>query len=365
MIKRALYGISWVSCILFSFLILGQSEELAVQFGTWGVPGSVVDIFLANRGVQIVTTLSVALVIGYGVPMIVARVMDLRRIAKTNGKITSARREQRTLGSLEDLVINDPLLRPHLSPVTRWASEQINANGEPHVAVHILPSDILSANQLVEQTGLIGQSRFMPKLLLAVAIVICLLILSHSSDRAFAEILSVSGTDYGTMLLGLRSATAAMAIAVFAAMLVWSVQSLLDHKVHQSSQLILRSLDKLAAHDDGDTVPLTSPRPMAALFENHQGTIDQLLAQINRKVDDAADHKLKKAALDNDEKYLNMLAALQQSMAELQSLRADVDMMNGTNLYQMPVAADGQSVGRLTSAIRALKDATASELPQL
>jgi hypothetical protein len=365
MIKRALYGVSWAVCILMSFLILGQPEDLSVQFRSWGVPGSVVDIFLANRGVQIVAALSMAMLLGYGVPLIISRLIELRRLNKTNSNITTARHEQRTLGSLEDLVLNDPLLSLHLLPVSQWASEQISANGEPQLVMHARPSDFMEVNQLAEQSGLVGNSRFLPKLLLAVATVICLLILSYSSDRAFAEILSVSGTDYGTMLLGLRSATAAMAIAVFAVLLIWSAQSLLDHRVSQACQSIVRGLNKLAAHDDGDTVQLTSPRQMASLFENQNSAVDQLVLQISRKVDEASDQKLRKAALDTDEKYLSLLAALQQSMAELQSLRADVDLMNGTNLYPMPVATDGQSVGRLTSAIRALKDATATELPRL
>jgi hypothetical protein len=369
MIRRTLYGVSWTSCVLFMVLTLKQPDGVGVQLRTWGVPGSVVDVFLASSGVQLVMALSMALLIGYGLPVIISRLMDLQHLRKTNTDIVAALHEQRTLGSIEDLVMNDPLLQPHLWPVTSWAKEQISAAGEPYLALHVRPSNLLTVDQLARQGGLADNNRFLPKLLLATTTIVCLLILSHSSDQAFTEVLSVSGTDYGTMLLGLRSATAAMAIAVFAALLVWSTQSLLDHKLHQSSQTILRNLDKLAVHNDGDTVQLTAPFAMAQSLPNQDTTIELLLRQINCKVDEASDWKLKKATLDNDEKYLSMLAALQQSMAEVQSLRADVDMMNGVNLYQIPVAASGQligqSVGRLTSAIKALKAATASELPQL
>jgi hypothetical protein len=365
MIMRAIYCASWASCLLFSFLILGQPEEFGVQIRTLGAPGSVVDIFLANRGVQLVAALSMALVVGYGVPLSVARALDLRKLVKTNNNITTARHEHRTLSSLEDLVMNDPVLAPHLLPVTQWASEQINAEGEPHVAVYVQPSHMLNVNQFVQQSGLIGNSLFMPKLLLALATLISLLILSQSSDRAFAEILSVSGTDYGTMLLGLRSATAAMAIAVFASLLVWSVQSLYEHKLQRASHLVLRNLDKLVAHDDGDTIQLTSPRQLTNQPDSGEALIAKLLMEINHKVDESADQKLKKSALETDEKYLNMLAALQQSMAELQALRADVDLINGTSFHQPTASFKGQSVGRLTSAIRALQNATERELPHL
>jgi hypothetical protein len=365
MIKWVLYSISWISCVLFTLLILGQPEKLGIQLRVWGVPGSVIDVFLANRGVQIVAALSVVLLLGYAVPLIVTRLLDMRRLARTNANIIAARHEQRSLGAIEDLVHNDAALAVYLSPVAQWAHEHIGANGETHVAVHMRPSDLLSAKQLAGTDSFFAVNHFMPKLLVAVVTVICLLMLSHSSDRAFAEILSVSGTDYGTMLLGLRSATAAMAIAVFAAMLVWAIQTLFDTKMLRASQTIVRSLDKLVAHDDGDTAQLTAPRPFVGSLDNQGALVEQLLSQIGHKVDDAADRKMKKAALETDEKYLSLLAALQQSMAELQSLRADVDGMSGNNLYQMPATSDDRSVGKLTSAIRALKDATASELPQL
>jgi hypothetical protein len=365
MIKWALYGISWVSCVLFTLLILGRPEELGIQFRSWGASGTVVDVFLANRGVQLVAALSVALLIGYAAPLIVARLLDMRRLARTNANIIAARHEQRTLGAIEDLVHNDAVLAAYLLPVAQWAREHIGANGEPHVAVHMRPSELLSAKQLADTGGFFTGTHFMPKLLVAVAAVICLLMLSRSSDRAFAEILSVVGTDYGTMLLGLRSVTAAMAIAVFTAILVWVIQSLFDYKIGRVSQMILSSLDKLVVHDDGDAVQLTAPRPFVSSPDHQAGLVEQLLDQIDRKVDEAANRKTNKAALESDEKYLSLLAALQQSMAELQSLRADVDGMNANNLYQMTAASDDISVGKLTSAIRALKDATASELPQL
>jgi hypothetical protein len=337
MIRRALYGISWACCALVAFLILGQPEQIGVQFRNLGVPGSIVDILLASFGVQIVVALSVVLLLGYGVPFIGSRLLDLHQLRKTDGSIAAARHQQRTLGSLEDLVQTDPLLSPHLSPVTKWASQQTSADGEPQLAMHIKPSKILTANQFLSNSS----SLFVAKLLLAVTTVICLAILSSSSDRAFAEILSVSGTDYGTMLLGLRSATAAMAVAVFAALLIWSMQSLLDKRTEKFCQSIFHGLDSLAAQDENN------------------------LAQMNHLVEGVADESVKQVALDSDEKYLSLLIALQQSMAELQSLRADVDLMNGTNAQPMQVETGGQSVGRLTSAIRALKDATASELPQL
>ncbi len=350
MIKWALYGISWISCIVFTLLIIGQPEELGVQFRTWGVPGSVMDVFLANRGVQLVAALSAVLLLGYAAPLIIARLYDMRQLARTNTNILAARHEHRSLGAIEDLVHNESALAAHLLPVALWAREDIGANGEPHVMVHVRPSTLLSAAQLANASGFFSASHFMPKLLMAVAAIICLAMLSHSSDRAFAEILSVSGTDYGTMLLGLRSATAAMAIAVFAAMLVWAIQTLFNYKMLRASEMIVGNLDKLVAHDDGDTVQLTAPHPFVSSLDHEGLMVEQLM---------------KRTTQENDEKYLSLLAALQQSMAELQSLRADVDGMNGNNLYQMPAASDDRSVGKLTTAIRALKDATASELPQL
>jgi hypothetical protein len=360
MIRWTLYAFSWVFCVLISAAIFGQPEELTVQFRAWGVPGSVVDIFLANRGVQFVTGLSLTLVIGYGLPLAISGIMTVSRLGKTNDTIVAARHEQRSLNALEDLVLQNESLQASLSPVTHWATEQTGANGDLHVAARRKPSQLISANQLANDASILSNCRFLPKLFVVVTMAISLLILSQSADRAFAEILSVRGTDYGTMLLGLRSATAAMAIALLAALVVWALQIFFEIRTQKLGQDIVNGLDRLVIFDDTETMQLTMP-----IEPSNDAGLEQLLVRIAKNIEEKSHSKLNKIASDNDEKHLSLLAAVQQSMSELQSLRQDVDNIRGESGHELPSTANLPKVNKLTSAIRALKDSTASELPQL
>jgi hypothetical protein len=360
MVKWTLFTLSWVCCVVFCIAIFSQAEELAVLFRALGVPGTVVDIFLANRGVQLVTALSLVLMIGYGLPMIISGIIAMSRLSKTRNAIVAACHEQRSLYAIEDLLLMDERLQASLSPVTRWASEQTTINGDIRVAARLKPSDLVSADQLAKDNSFLATYYFLPKLLVAVTLAISLLILAHSADRAFAEILSVRGTDYGTMLLGLRSATTAMAIAIVAALIIWALQIFIDTAKQERAQDIVKNLDRLIIFDDSEAVQLTTP-----LAPSSDASLEQFFIQVASKIEEKSLGISTRIMRDNDEKHLSLLAAVQQAMSELQSLRQDVDNIGREATHELPMTSHHPQVDKITSAIRALKDSTTSELPQL
>ncbi len=378
MIKWTLYAFCWVCCFVLLAAVFVRPEELGVLLNSWGLPGAIADIFLANRGVQIVTALSLTLMIGYGIPFIISSAITLARLDKASAAIIAARRETRSLATLEGLALMHPGLMAHLLPVATWASEQADASGEVHVVARRSPSERLSAARLSTYESRMSAFRFLPKFHVLFASVIVMLMLAHSADRAFAEILSVSGTDYGTMILGLRSAAAAMSIALLAALLIWTLQKIIDWRYDQLSNTLIKGLEALISYDDSETVELMAP--LADFTTPHEGQIERQLQQIHKKIselasaksngagtaaDDRSFQKLSQIIAQNDEKQLSLLAAVQQSMAELQAVRQDVDMLRGAVSPALPTASNDPAVGKLTSAIRALKDSADSALPQL
>jgi hypothetical protein len=349
MIRGTLYIFSWVLCVVILAGLIGQPEALSLWLRGLGLPGSVVDIFLANRGVQIVTALSAVLVVGYGLPYAINWAIKLARLDRINASITAVRHDRRSLAALEELVENNETLHAHLSPVAAWAFEQTDVTGEVRIAVRRWPSEMMPADQLANDQSFLAYGRFLPKLLIAIALAITLLMLSLSSDKAFAEILSVSGTDYGTMILGVRSATAAMAIALLAATVVATVQALFEARGRKISAYIVRGLDQLVVCHTIDAAQLTPP-------------VAEPLQQKNDSATLVAIHQMIRS---NDEKQLSLLAAVQQSMAELQALRQDVDALRDDALPHLPPVSDLPHVGSITTALRALKESASNELPQL
>jgi hypothetical protein len=378
MLKWAFYVVSWVCCVLFFGLIVGRPEELGVALRGFGVSATIVDIFFADRSVQWVGALSVAFLFGYAVPSAISRLLHLAKLRKLDAALAGMRHEPRSLDELENLVQQDGGLLQRLSPVGLWVYGTSREQGDSLLVAKCLPSTLVTSAQLARTSGLTAALRFLPLLLVLLALIIVMLALARSSDKAFAEVLSVANTDYGTMILGLRSATGAMAIALFAAVLVWATEKLLDFKAQSLAQSIASGLDQLVTLEDRSAMdlpmPINSPAPIDI------GKIEQLLGNLQTKIGktETALHDLSKAQVSgatmqtihnmlksSESKQDMMLRALQQSMDELHGLRKEVDAMQQSTAQPLPTPSNDLAASRLTSAIRALKDSAASDLPQL
>jgi hypothetical protein len=383
MLKWAFYSISWVCCVGALGMITSRPEELAVQLRGLGMPATAADIVFSDRSVLWVCGLCVACLFGYAIPRIVSRLHQLMQLRRAATDIASARHEHRSVAQLEELVQQHAMLLSPLAPVSAWAYDSSNDTGEPLVMAKHQPSSMLSIQQLKKGPGWLTALSFMPQLLVLAAAVIILVALSRSADKAFAEVLSVANTDYGTMILGLRSAAAAMAIALLSALLIWLADKLLDYKMLQYAEAISTGLNQLIGQEDVSAIDLvmpTSERMGGAQNPRYEAFLEAL----NRKMVDmnANIQALSKAganqpaqmpdltgvqaAMDSSAQKQDMLlGTLQQSMDELQALRKDVTALHTTAAQPLPVPSNDLAASKLTTAIRALKDSAAIDLPQL
>ncbi len=379
MLKWAFYVVSWVCCVALFGLIVGRPEDLALLLRGWGAPATAVDIVFTDRSVLWVCGLCVLCMFGYAIPRFVSRLLRLISLRGIATDIAIAKHEHRTFMQLEDLVQQSDEVLGALSPVSNWAYDSSSENGDTQIAAKRFPSSILSAEQLKRGGGWLSGASFLPQFLLMAAAIIVLLSLSRSADEAFAEVLSVVNTDYGTMILGIRSATAALAVALFTALLIWLADKLLDHSMQMYSEVITTGLDQLVVLEDGSAMDL--PMPIAGPAPTGTTQYDMALSAMQKKLTDI-DASLKKlntpttsdtvvaslqAAINSSTARQEMiLGGLQQSMDELQALRQDVDTLHESAMQPLPVLSPvNPATDKLTSAIRALKDSAEIDLPRL
>jgi hypothetical protein len=378
MLKWTFTLVSWVCCVVLFGLIVARPEELGVMLRGFGIPATVVDIFFTDRSVLWVCALSVAFLFAYAVPSMGSQFLHILKLRTLAADVASLRHEHRSLDGMESMIQAHAGLLSRLSPASHWAYETSSDQGDPQVAAKRLPSSMVSAQQLAHGHNWSAALRFMPQLLVLVALIFVMLALARSADKAFAEVLSVTNTDYGTMILGLRSAAAALAVALCASVVVWSIEKLLAVQAHAYSQEIVSGLDQIVTLEDTGAMDLTMAMSPAAPASTSQ--VEQLLAALHKKMaeTDSALKELSKAqvsgatvvalqaALKNGEgKQDSVLSALQQSMDELHGLRKEVDSLRAAPPQVLPTPSNDQAASRLTSAIRALKDSAASDLPQL
>lgn len=379
MVRSSLTVLCAVVAIVLAIVFIGFPGIIQSLMLSVGVPGTVRDIFSSDPGFQATCGLTVFALVGFGIPLLLQSLTRTHSLQVLDLLLDPHASPPRRLIDLEAAVAIEPEISHALVPADRWASEQLDSTGSYYLEAHRLPSTLLSSAALFRNLHWAPATRLIPGLLIGIAAVVSLITLSKSADRAFADLMSVTSSDYGTMALGLRSAAAGLAIALCAGLLLWALQRFLDGRLAGFCDRVVNRLDHLVDLERHPLVLAGAPVSPAVTkeFESAVGEIRSFLATLRQDVavlrEQSGAHAetlaglsaLPEAVSRAEMRQHDAIASAQQAIQAVESLKANVTALENIRVQPMAVAANETAVNRLTTAIRSLRETAAARLPRL